>query len=90
MKKVLIWSKDLFSDHGDTLSLKIHTFKKSMGSVELMESMLTPPLGSKKNTNEIFLLLDINECEQVGDHNGHFCTQANSICVNTFGSYKCK
>ena len=36
------------------------------------------------------LFSDINECEQLGDHNGHFCTQSNSICVNTFGSYKCK
>ena len=41
---------------------------------------------------------DHDECEQLGDRQqsmnhgigGHFCTQANSICVNTLGSYKCK
>ena len=54
-------------------------------------------------TKNIFLLIflpfisDHDECEQLGDSQsmntgkgGHFCTQPHSICVNTFGSYKCK
>lgn len=38
----------------------------------------------------IFSFTDHNECEQLGGQGGHFCTQAHSICVNTFGSYRCK
>jgi len=36
---------------------------------------------------------DVNECDFLGDgghSGGHFCTQPNSKCVNTKGSYKCE
>ena len=60
--------------------------------------MLSNSIPNDSSTNFSPYFSDHDECEQLGDRQqsmnhgigGHFCTQANSICVNTLGSYKCK
>ena len=39
--------------------------------------------------NMLIVFADIDECQEVGAHHGHYC-QAHTQCVNTIGSYICQ